>query len=707
MRPAAWLLLLLAGPLPRAHADSAPPSGLSAAELAALETVEVVAPAPPAPEPEPARPPGSNHLTSLSPGPRGGAGQDLARLLGEVAGVRAEALGGLDSYATLSLRGSSGSQVLELLDGVPLNDALTGAVDLSSLPLEGIERIDVYRGGAPAAFGGQAVGGAVELVSRTADHPGRSASIELGGGSFGTFDLAASLSGGTWGSRSKAALWLRRSAGDFAYHDDRGTPREPADDRVATRQNNDLQRLGGLARLAGRLGGWEVAAFAHGEHLTRGLPGTGSHPAREARQARDQGLLEVLASPWIPGQRLTLRTWSRLQRDYFTDPAGELQRPGVAPSTSDDLTWTLGTRLLSRLTFSAHRFEGAAELRREATWGRGPAASGPTAQPTDDGATRSRGTAALGLEPTLVLAGGRVELTPALRLEGIADAFGEEASQQASRLLLSPRGGLLLRLGAPLELRANVGRYHRVPTFYELFGGKGTVWGNPALQPEAGTTADLGLRLQLGARPQRERLSLEAVVFQRWVSSLITWMQTSQEQIQAANLGEARVRGLELSLHGRARGGFTLDAGYTLLDDENRSPRPEHAGKRLPLRWRHDVDASLGWQSAPETAGSLISLKSRLAYASQSFLDPANLHPLPPRLLLGAELWLRPWRERGPALLLEVSNLLDARVAEVELTRGGLLDPATVPAAIADFAGYPLPGRTAYAALIWSWEEPR
>jgi len=54
-----------------------------------------------------------------------------------------------------------------------------------------------------------------------------------------------------------------------------------------------------------------------------------------------------------------------------------------------------------------------------------------------------------------------------------------------------------------------------------------------------------------------------------------------------------------------------------------------------------------------------------------------------------------------------VSNLLDARVAEVELTRGGLLDPATVPAAIADFAGYPLPGRTAYAALIWSWEEPR
>ena len=43
--------------------------------------------------------------------------------------------------ATVSIRGGSPDQVLVLYDGVPVQGALTGAVDLSTVPLDGVEKV--------------------------------------------------------------------------------------------------------------------------------------------------------------------------------------------------------------------------------------------------------------------------------------------------------------------------------------------------------------------------------------------------------------------------------------------------------------------------------------------------------------------------------------------------------------------------------------
>src|SRR3989449_9009126 len=81
----------------------------------------------------------------------------VPELLREAVGVQVRGLGG--EYATVSIRGSTAEQVVVYLDGVPLNRALGGAVNLADLPLGQVESIEVYRGFTPAGVPAASVRG--------------------------------------------------------------------------------------------------------------------------------------------------------------------------------------------------------------------------------------------------------------------------------------------------------------------------------------------------------------------------------------------------------------------------------------------------------------------------------------------------------------------------------------------------------------------
>ncbi|MBM4321052.1 MAG: TonB-dependent receptor, partial [Deltaproteobacteria bacterium] len=584
--------------------------------------------------------------------------------------------------------------------------------DLAGLPLEGLERIEVYRGQVPALLGGQAIGGAVHLVSRTPDRPGGVSSVRAGHGSFGTWDAALGHAGGTARLRYRLSLSLRRTEGDFPYHDDNGTPLTSADDRVAQRRNNDVSRLGLLGRLAWRMGGWNLAAFADGGYREAGVPGTGSNQAGSARLESERALLDLAGSRQgtvdVQG-----RSYVLLQRERFADPHGELQRPGAAPSSSESLSFTGGGRLSAGFDLPATRVELGGELRQEVLSSAADSeAEAALAASTAAGweGEHSRLSAALGLEPLVAAWGGLLRFGPALRLEHLRSRSSAGGDGEAGETLVSPRFGLQLGTGL-WKVKANAGRYHRAPTFSELFGGQGTMWGNPELLAEEGDNLDLGATLELGLPGPLGppgMLGVEAVVFRRQVRQMIVWMQTSQEMIQAANLGEARLIGAELSLQAGLPWGFGWRSAYSWLDPENLSPEPAYHGKQLPLRPVHDLDLGLSWSTAPAEPGqALLSCEYRVTVVSGSYLDPANLHPLPLRHLHSATLWVRPWRRNGPQLLVEGTNLLDRRVEQLTLTHRGPGDPAQVAAPVVDFIGYPLPGRSLFASLLWSLEEQR
>ena len=91
-------------------------------------------------------------------------------LVGEAPGVVLQQSGGLGQSEQLTLRGASSTGVLVLLDGVPLN-GLGGIADLSLVPLPAVQRRRSCAAGASARYGAGALGGVVNLVTRSAAEP--------------------------------------------------------------------------------------------------------------------------------------------------------------------------------------------------------------------------------------------------------------------------------------------------------------------------------------------------------------------------------------------------------------------------------------------------------------------------------------------------------------------------------------------------------
>lgn len=109
---------------------------------------------------------------------------DLGELLARTQGIGVRRGGGLGSGTRFSLNGLTDDQIRFFLDGIPLE--LSGyPFGIANVPVNLVERVEVYRGVVPIRFGADALGGAVNLV--TDDNvEGTHGSASYLAGSFGT-----------------------------------------------------------------------------------------------------------------------------------------------------------------------------------------------------------------------------------------------------------------------------------------------------------------------------------------------------------------------------------------------------------------------------------------------------------------------------------------------------------------------------------------
>ncbi|ATB41902.1 ligand-gated channel protein [Cystobacter fuscus] len=115
---------------------------------------------------------------------------DLGEALSRTEGVSVRRSGGLGSRARFSLAGLTDEQIRFFVDGVPLELAGYGP-ELANVPVNLVQRVEIYQGVVPIRFGSDALGGAVQLVTdQEVRGTGVAASYELG--SFDTHRLTVS-----------------------------------------------------------------------------------------------------------------------------------------------------------------------------------------------------------------------------------------------------------------------------------------------------------------------------------------------------------------------------------------------------------------------------------------------------------------------------------------------------------------------------------
>lgn len=359
----------------------------------------------------------------------------LAEALRLVPELTVRVYGGAGSLVDPSIRGSGPGQVLVLLDGVPLNSVALGQADLSTISIDGVERIEVLRGPFGAIHGSGALGGVINIVLTAAGR--REVQVRAGG----------------YGERSVHAAAGQAGAWQIAI---------TAEGADGYRPNSDYAGFTAMGKFqlspVGRI-------LIHHYRADLGTPGDISAPTPSDRQAERRTVVQV---EWGKAQGQGPHGRIYYVGDYltFSSPfggsvyastllGGEMQRVwpvGPGRSVTGGIEW-------QRMALDATVFGSA--INQQTTVG--------AAYLEYDAAVSSK---------ALVSLGARLD------------------AHSTYGTTVNPRAGIVYQLDDRTRLRAAVGRTFRGPTFlYLFFPG----CSNAALRPEVAWAAEAGVERQVGS----------------------------------------------------------------------------------------------------------------------------------------------------------------------------------------------------------------
>lgn len=464
----------------------------------------------------------------------------------------------------VSLRGvgaNGASRALVLVDGVPLNSPFGGWVYWNRLPRVNVEAIQVYNGATSDLYGSGALGGVINITSRTA--PDTFLDLESSAGNKAT--AAMSFSGGKvfgdWGVLITGQA-LRTRGYVLVPENQRGS----IDTAAGT---GDLSGSITLSRALGSEGHTFVRLSSFGESRRNGTP----------VQLNDTRISSLdIGVDW---SNLSLRLYG----------SGETFNQNFSAVAADRNSESLTNRQRNPSQQAGFAFQWRQNIGDQQTITAGIEARDVRGHSAETTFFNSRTTA-------FVDAGGRqrsfgVFATDSVRIgswflslgarvdrwinsRGFSDrlpvtgAASMNDFPDRSETAFSPRGSLIKRFDRGFSVSASVYRAFRSPTLNELYRnfrvGNVVTNANAGLRAERLTGGDAGFGMQAFG----ERLFLRNNFFWTEINDSIAnvTLSTTPALItrQRQNLGAIRARGIEVSVISRFTRHWEISAEYLLTD---------------------------------------------------------------------------------------------------------------------------------------------
>jgi len=457
------------------------------------------------------------------------------------------------------IRGLKGSEILHLVDGVRLNNAIFRNAPtqyFALVPVSAVDRIEVIRGAAASLYGSDAVGGVVNVVTRVpsfeADETGWAADISMGAD---TAELQRAVSANLEAGNERLAV-----LGSFDY-------RELGNRRIGNGERIDPS---GYRSRAGRLAvaytpDEQRRWFLDVQHLEQ--PST---PRVDELVAGFGETEPASAEFWFePNRRQFVHLQhSRMDGLLGTDWVVDLAWQRIDDDRrSRDTGSTLGRLEQNRsdlfeLSVNGVRGYGWGSIAYGAEWYHDEVDSGrieenietgertPAESRFPDGSEVDQ--AALYTQAEWQLS-DRQSLIGGLRLTDVNVSLAATAAAPGGEVDtndLSGELGWLYRLTDELQLIANASRSFRAPNIFDLGtlgprpGGRFNI-ANPDLEPESARQLDAGLRI---LRPRlRAEIMAYFVEYSDRISSVLTGEVTPEgrQVVQNQNIANATLYGLE------------------------------------------------------------------------------------------------------------------------------------------------------------------
>ena len=521
-----------------------------------------------------------------------GRGLSAAEVLASLPGVQYTRQGGVGSFQTVSIRGVAAKNIVVCIDGIPLNDASGGAVDLGAIDLNQVEKIEVYKDRVPAKFGGRGIGGAINFVTKgskpaeavLASDEKKSGRVLLSYGSHNTWEASTQLLSRLTDSASvSASLSARHSDNDYEFSSNNGTPYNPNDDFSDKRRNAEFTEYSGLfkARILHSNGVFSTfnLNFSRSE---------GGNPGRDDYQTSVAGYKGEFATAVYRAELPQLWNWLWLELSLtgrFEKATSHSYYPldHLGYASSEFMEYgSAGYSLVPEIlaNYSGEKLEANLRLSLDMGYYQGRGSSKPWNLTRY--ATTASGDVSYNILKILAVGGEGSMLFTKDDIHG-----GEYVSPVLSRKLESAedrdvsftgRGfvrydALNSRFGGCLSFS----RLFRAPQLMELYGVYPGVISNPDLRDES------ALRFEAGGYYMipKSKTVLRATYFETNVKDAIYWV-SSGNFMKPLNIGKSHIRGLEAEVESKPKKWLSVILRATFQKTEDQSKEHYYNGKMLP-----------------------------------------------------------------------------------------------------------------------------
>lgn len=561
----------------------------------------------------------------------------VAEALEMVPGTHVRIGGKEEAY--IRIRGFNQREVALLVDGIPISSPYDGQLDLSSLPVESIDRIEIVKGASSVLYGSNAMGGVVNIITKKSDGTNR---ISFNG-QYGTgknTDLGASVQG----SLGKIRYLLLGSYLNRDYSRLSGDYGSFRNQEAGARENSDKQAWSGKVSLGWDMGkqGKAALSFSHIDQ-EKGLPHHESDSKAKFWRFTDwrEGILDFVFQDTLG----SLSYKSKVYYQYFEnvldsyDDRTYTTQEGKNGFTDTLKDYAFGGDVFFRLSLKEKHLLKLAVRFRQDTHRQQSDVEEPWRR-------YKMNTVSLPLE-------GEWTPTPSFTLIYGASfdfmnfrALDEGTGESNSASSFNPQVAGIVRLTESLHLRASASRKTRFPTLRELFS---TTSGNPDLDTMKSNIFELGFDY----RPMNN-LSFSLVGFYNDVKDLINRLQKDDPYI---NIDQAVFKGVEATVDWQFLKDARLSAAYTHLLSEDKTTveqdyiqyRPKHKlDVRFQFRLPYDFHVGL--------YGSYVSSQVYYLNSEELTLDPHTVVDINLSKQL-AEKW---------QVFVRVGNLFDVNYYESE-----------------------------------------
>jgi vitamin B12 transporter len=505
----------------------------------------------------------------------------VADLLRSVPGVTFSRNGGLGTTTSVNIRGADGDQTVALIDGVKINDPSSpgSGFDFGNLLTGNISRIEVVRGSQSVLWGSQAIGGVVNIITReptedltfnaNAEYGWRDTGQVVGNASGKFGPVSASVGAGYLRSDGLSAFNEARGGAERDGYENYGAN---AKFNIALSEAISVDLRGWYSNGTAGIDGFAPPTFAFGD----------TNDTAETE--------ELVGYAGLNAAFLDGRFRNRIGYAYTNTLRENLDLSGASPFQTFDAKGT-NERLEYQGNFDITDGYGlvfGAETEKSSY--RTSSFGGPIAR----------------ADARLDSFYGQFSAAPVQGLKLTAGVRYDDSETFGGKTVFAANGVYSPNDGAT-TIRASYGEGFKVPSLFQLFSD----FGNNTLKPESSKGWDAGITQKLldGA------IEVGATWFHRNTSNQIVFVScgpqvgicTDRPFGTYDNVARARAKGLEFGLTLKPVEALTLQANYSWIDAENKTPSNPAIGSLLLRRPKQIVNASLDykWRMGLETGISV------------------------------------------------------------------------------------------------------